>query len=66
MLLQQQKNQIEEAIANAQSQNLMKLSCENHVSLAELDEILQPILASCTKQDISNGKYFKSFNQLIW
>lgn len=60
VLLQQQKPQIEEALAKAQSDHLTRCSQENQINLAELDDILQPIINSCTKDSIANGKYHQN------
>jgi calcium homeostasis ER protein len=57
VLLQQQKSQIEEAIAKAQADYIIRCAQENQISLTELDDILQPIIESCTKDSISNGNY---------
>lgn len=57
VLLQQQKSQIEDAITKAQADNLSRCAQENQILLSELDEILQPIIDSCTKDSISNGNY---------
>ncbi|KAG5681903.1 hypothetical protein PVAND_011308 [Polypedilum vanderplanki] len=56
VLLQQQKNEIEETISKAQMEHIKLCAQENEISLTELDEILQPIIDSCTKDSIANGK----------
>jgi hypothetical protein len=58
--LQQQKSQIEEAIAKAQEDQISRCALENQVSLAQLEEKLQPIVTNCTKESIQNGKYSAS------
>ncbi|GFX38236.1 calcium homeostasis endoplasmic reticulum protein [Trichonephila clavipes] len=56
LLLTQQQVQVDEVIRKAQDEKLLKLSKENDLDLKELDSILQPIIDSCTKDSISNGK----------
>lgn len=56
VLLQQQQVQIDEAVTRAQNDSLVKQSDENKISLSDFDAILQPIIDSCTKDSISNGK----------
>lgn len=53
----QQKKQIDEAIEAAQNSQLEKNADELNISLKEFDSILQPIIDSCTKDSISQGKY---------
>lgn len=57
-MLQQQKSQIEEVIVQAQAEHIGKCAQENHINLNELEDILLPIIESCTKDSISNGKYY--------
>lgn len=54
--MQQQQNQIDEAIEKAQNENVQKQAEENNINLTEFDTILQPIVDSCTKDSISGGK----------
>ncbi|XP_039430231.1 calcium homeostasis endoplasmic reticulum protein isoform X2 [Culex pipiens pallens] len=56
VLLQQQQVQIDEAVTRAQNDALVKQSDEHKISLSDFDAILQPIIDSCTKDSISNGK----------
>ncbi|XP_035793948.1 calcium homeostasis endoplasmic reticulum protein-like [Anopheles albimanus] len=56
VLLQQQQVQIDEALNRAQEDMLLTLAKENNISLLEFDSKLQPIIESCTKDSISNGK----------
>ena len=58
VLLQQQKSQVEEMLANAQVEHINRCAIENQISLNELDDILQPIIDSCTKDSIANGNYY--------
>jgi calcium homeostasis endoplasmic reticulum protein len=60
--LQQQKSQIEEAIAKAQAEHIVRCAQENKVSLTEFEAILQPIIESCTKESISHGNYETSYH----
>lgn len=53
----QQKKQVEEAIEEAQNKQLDKQAEEQNISLKDFDAILQPIIDSCTKDSISQGKY---------
>lgn len=57
----QQKKQIEEAIEDAQNAQLEKQADELNISLKQFDGILQPIIDSCTKDSISQGKYIYAF-----
>jgi calcium homeostasis ER protein len=59
VLLQQQKNEIEETISIAQMEHIKLCAQENEISLTELDDILQPIIDSCTKDSIANGRWFE-------
>lgn len=56
-MFEQQKSQIEDAIANAEAEHISRCALENGIALKELEDILQPIIDSCTKDSISNGKY---------
>lgn len=56
VLLQTQQLQIDEAIRKSQVESLIKRAEENNVDLRELDNVLQPIIDSCTKDSISSGK----------
>lgn len=54
--MQQQQNQIDEAIEKAQNETVLKQAEENNIRLNEFDSILQPIIDSCTKDSISAGE----------
>ncbi|XP_055619034.1 calcium homeostasis endoplasmic reticulum protein [Toxorhynchites rutilus septentrionalis] len=56
VLLQQQQAQIDEAVIRAQNDALVKQADEHKISLSDFDTKLQPIIDSCTKDSISNGK----------
>lgn len=56
VLLAQQHSQIDVAVLIAQNEMLQRQADETGIKLPELDEILQPIIESCTKDSISNGK----------
>lgn len=43
-------------MSNYETEELKKLADECSIDLSELDSILQPIIDSCTKDSISNGK----------
>lgn len=61
VLLQHKKIDIEEAISKAETEHIKQCAQENEISLTELDEILQPIIDSCTKDSIANGNYFTHY-----
>lgn len=63
-MLQQQKCHIEEAIVKAQADHITRCAEENQINLKELEDILQPIVESCTKDSISNGNYDTFYHQL--
>lgn len=56
MLIQQQQVKINELVSKAQAEKIQMMAEENNISLTELDNILQPIIDSCTKDSISAGK----------
>uniref|UniRef100_A0A336MLT5 CSON001959 protein n=1 Tax=Culicoides sonorensis TaxID=179676 RepID=A0A336MLT5_CULSO len=56
VLLNQQQTQIDAAVKIAQNELLQRQADENGIKLQELDALLQPIIDSCTKDSISNGK----------
>ncbi|CAE1284660.1 CHERP [Acanthosepion pharaonis] len=55
-LIQQQQIQIEEAIVKARKKKMDQLSENCEIDLEELDKTVQPIIESCTKDAILNGK----------
>ena len=63
--MQQQQNQIDEAIEKAQNENVLKQAEENNIRLNEFDTILQPIIDSCTKDSISAGKAMIFINHFL-
>lgn len=54
--MQQQQTQIEEALRKAQEDSIQLLADEAEVGFGEIDQILQPIIDTCTKDSISAGK----------
>lgn len=56
VLLQQQQAQAESIVSKCEAHALQKESVDNEVNLDEIHNILQPIIESCTKDSISNGK----------
>ncbi|CAH2241497.1 jg10664 [Pararge aegeria aegeria] len=56
VLIQQQQAKINELVSKAQMETIQIMAEENNISLSELDTILQPIIDTCTKDSISNGK----------
>lgn len=56
MLLQQQQAQVESTVMKCEINELQEDADLSDVSLEELYSILQPIIDSCTKDSISNGK----------
>lgn len=53
--MQQQQNQIDEAIEKAQNETVLKQAEENNIRMNELDTVLQPVIDSCTENSISAG-----------
>lgn len=64
--MQQQQNQIDEAIEKAQNENVLKQAEENNIRLSEFDTILQPIIDSCTKDSISAGTKLVSIHFFVF
>ncbi|XP_026739932.1 calcium homeostasis endoplasmic reticulum protein-like isoform X1 [Trichoplusia ni] len=56
VLIQQQQAKINELVSKAQVETIQMMAEDNHISLSELDSILQPIIDTCTKDSISSGK----------
>ncbi|KAG5870886.1 hypothetical protein JTB14_035754 [Gonioctena quinquepunctata] len=56
VLLQQQQAQVEQVVKKCEAVDLQKEADGCEVSLTEIHNILQPIIDSCTKDSISNGK----------
>lgn len=54
--MQQQQKAIDEMLPNTQKEYLQKSAQEESIDLAALDQVLQPIIDSCTKDNISAGK----------
>lgn len=54
--MEQQKSQIDKTLEKAQTEHIMRCAQENFINLKELDDTLQPIIDSCTKDSIANGK----------
>lgn len=57
-LMQQQQKTIDEMLPNTQKEFLEKAAKEEGIDLAAFDLVLQPIIESCTKDNISAGKTF--------
>lgn len=55
--MQQQEREIDDAVQKAQAEYIERCAKENQVPLGELEEKLQPIVDSCTKDSIQNGNY---------
>lgn len=53
--MQQQQSRIDEAISGAQHDTQAKQALEHSIRLVEFDDVLQPIIDSCTKDSISAG-----------
>lgn len=70
--MQQQQEQIDEAIEFAQHDALMEQARELKVSFKKFERVLHPIIEQCTKDSISAGKmkkveligYFESIHVL--
>lgn len=56
VLLQQQQTQVEQTVAKCELADLQKQAEGCGISIQEIHSILQPIIESCTKDSISNGK----------
>ncbi|XP_050669104.1 calcium homeostasis endoplasmic reticulum protein isoform X2 [Leptidea sinapis] len=56
VLIQQQQVKINDLVSKAQVETIQIMAEENNISLGELDNILQPIIDTCTKDSISAGK----------
>lgn len=63
---------MDEAIRKSELESLVREADELGINLNDLDSILQPIIDSCTKDSISNGKAWilqratsKSVNDLL-
>lgn len=55
-MLQQQRIQIEEAITKLIDNDLKKEAVDCGIDFNEFDNVLQPIIETCTKDAISAGK----------
>lgn len=55
-MLQQQQAQVEVTVSKLEHENLQKMADDCGLDLEGLNQILQPIIDSCTKDSISNGK----------
>lgn len=56
VLMQQQKVQDEEVAKQQHEKHMMQQALESGVNLAEFDALLLPIMETCTKESISQGK----------
>ncbi|CAG9819237.1 unnamed protein product [Phaedon cochleariae] len=56
VLIQQQQAQVEQTVTKCEAIDLQKEADRCEISLTEVYSILQPIIDSCTKDSISNGK----------
>ncbi|CAH1974044.1 unnamed protein product [Acanthoscelides obtectus] len=56
VLVQQQQAQVEQIVAKCETADLQKMADNCGIILTEVYSILQPIIDSCTKDSISNGK----------
>lgn len=56
VLLQQQQVTVEATVAKCESVDMQKTAEQCGIVLSDLNAILQPIIDSCTKDSISNGK----------
>lgn len=54
--MQQQQAQVESAVSKCELEELERDADDCVVDLNEFNSILQPIIDSCTKDSISNGK----------
>ncbi|RWS07187.1 calcium homeostasis endoplasmic reticulum protein-like protein, partial [Dinothrombium tinctorium] len=56
VLMKQQQMMIDETIRKAQEEQLRKMAHDFNVNLNEFENVLQPIIETCTKDSISYGK----------
>lgn len=56
VLMQQQQAQVEQVVAKCELSDLEKKANSCGITIPEIHGILQPIIDSCTKDSISNGK----------
>lgn len=56
VLMQQQQAQVEQLVAKCEFSDLEKKADSCGITISEIHNILQPIIDSCTKDSISNGK----------
>lgn len=56
VLMQQQQAQVEQLVAKCELADLEKKAEDCGITISEIHGILQPIIDSCTKDSISNGK----------
>lgn len=56
--MQIQQTQIDEAIEVAQNTFLVQQAEKHNICLHDFDNVLQPIIDSCTKDSISTGNYY--------
>lgn len=54
--MQQQQKAIDEMLPKTQKEHLQKNAQEENIELSAFDDVLQPIIDSCTKDSISAGK----------
>ena len=57
-LMMQQQKTIDEMLPNSQKDFLKRSAAEENIDLAAFDLVLNPIIDSCTKDNISAGKNF--------
>ena len=55
-MLQQQQIQIDDSIMKAEDDDLKTLATDCGIDFQEFDNVLQPIIDTCTKDAISAGK----------
>ena len=67
--MKQEKEEIEAAIQGELDQARKKLAADNEISLKDFDDVLQPIIGSCTKDSIAVSinvcKFFYKLNKLV-
>ena len=56
VLQQQERDTVQDAVAKARESQLEEQSRSCNVKLSELENLLQPIIETCTKDSISSGK----------
>lgn len=60
------QEQVAAAVALAMEQQIQKLLVETQLDITELDNLLQPIIDTCTKDAISVGQHCRHLNSCLF